>query len=62
MVLFKSFLKTLLTTERRLAGKYFLVVGLPQTLLYAMTTNETSQQSGKQDSFRYPCKKLASMY
>ena len=62
MVLFKSFLKTLLTTERRLAGKYFLVVDLSQTLLYAMTTNETSQQSGKQDSFRHPCKKLASMY
>ena len=41
-LLFTSFSKTLLTTERRLTGWYFLVADLSQIFLNTETTNETS--------------------
>ena len=62
ILLFTSFSKTLLTTERRLTGRQFLAVDLSPTFLYTGTTDETFQQSGKQDSFRQLFKSLASMY
>ena len=62
ILLFISFSKTLLTTERRLTGWYFLAVDLSPTFLNTGTTEETFQQSGKQDSFRHLLKTLASMF
>ena len=53
ILLFTGFSKTLLTTERRLTGQYFLAVDLSPTFLNTGTTDETFQQSGKQDSFRH---------
>ena len=53
--------KTLLTTERRLTGRCFLAIDLSPTFLNTGTTNETFQQLGKQDSFRYLLKSSASM-
>ena len=40
----------------------FLVVDLSPTFLNTGTTDETFQQSGKQDSFRHLLKSLASVY
>ena len=62
MLLLTSFSKTLPTTERRLTGRQFLAVDLSPTFLNTGTTNETFQQSGKQDSFRHLLKSSASMY
>ena len=59
-LLFTSFSKTLLTTERRLTGRQFSVVHLSPTFLNTATTDETFQQSGKQDSFRHMLKSSAS--
>ena len=56
---FTSFSKTLLTTERRLTGGYFLVVDLSPTFLKTGNTNETLPQSGKQDSTRHLLKSSA---
>ena len=52
ILLFATFSKTLLTTGKRLTGQYFLYVDLSTILLNTGTTDETFQQSGKQDSFR----------
>ena len=52
----------LLTTERRLTGRLFLAVDLSSTFLNTGTTNETFQQSGKQDPFRHILKSSATMY
>ena len=41
---------TLLITERRLTGWQFLTVDLSLTFLNTETTNETFQESEKQDS------------
>ena len=62
ILLFTSFSKTLLITERRLTGQQFLVVDLFPTFLNTGTTDETLQQCGKKDSFRHILKSLASMY
>ena len=43
---------TLLTTERRLTGRQLLAVDLSATFLNAGTTDETFQQSGKQEFFQ----------
>ena len=61
MLLFTSFSKTLLTTERRLTGCQFLAVDLSPAFLNTGTTDETFQQSGKQDSLRHLLKSLANM-
>ena len=61
IVLVKSFLKALLTTERRLTGWYFLAVDLFATFLNIETTDETFQQYGKDDSFIHLLKISASM-
>ena len=61
-LLFTTFSKTLLTTERRLTGQYFSAVDLSPKFLNTRTNNETFQQSGKQDSFRHILKSSASMY
>ena len=60
ILLFTSFSKTLLTTERRLTGQQFLAVDLSTTLLNTGTTDETFQQSEKQDSLRHLLKSSAS--
>ena len=60
-LLFTSFSKTLLITERRLLGLCFLAVDLSPTFLNTRTTNETYQQSGKQDSFSHLLKSLLNM-
>ena len=62
ILLFTSFSKTLLITERKLTGQQFLVVDLSPTFLNTGTTDETLQQCGKKDSFRHILKRLASMY
>ena len=49
------------STERRLTGWYILAVELSPTFLNTGTTEETFQQSGKQDSFRHLLKSSASM-
>ena len=49
--MFINFSSTLLTTKRRLTG--FLVVNFSPSFLNTGTTDETFQQPGKQDSFRY---------
>ena len=55
LLFFISISKTLLTTQRRLAGlQTFLAVGL--------STEETFQQSGKQDPFSHIMKSSASIY
>ena len=62
ILLFTSFSKTLLTTERGLTGWYFLAVDFSPTLSNTGTSVESFQQSRKQDSLRYTLKKSASMY
>ena len=61
-LLFTSFSKTLLTTERKLTGRYFLAVDLSPTFLNTGTTDETFQQFGKQDSFRQILNSSAKIY
>ena len=56
------FAKTLLTTEKRLTGVSLLSVDLFTIFLNTGTTDETFQQSGKQDSFRQLLKSSAMMY
>ena len=53
---------TLLTTERTPTGQQFLAVDLFPTFLNTGTTDETFQQSRKQDSFRHILNSSASMY
>ena len=60
--LFTSFLKTFLTTERRLTEQSFLAVDLSLIFLNTGTTDETFQQSGKLDSFRHVLKSSSIMY
>ena len=48
--------------ERRLTGWQFLAVDHPLTFLNIGTTNETFQQSLKQDSFRQTLKSSTSTY
>ena len=55
-----SFSQTLLTTERKLTWLQFIAVDLSPTLNTG-TTNETFQQSGKQDSFIHLLKSSASV-
>ena len=62
ILLFTNFSKTLLTTERRITGRWFLAVDIFPAFLNKVTTDETFQQSGKQDSFRHMLKSSASMY
>ena len=62
ILLFASFSKTLLTTEKRLTGLLFLAGDFPPTFLNTGTTNETFQQSRKQNSFRHILKNSASLY
>ena len=54
--------KTLLTTERRLTVRYFVALHHSPTFLNIGTSNETFQQSGKQDNFRQILQSSASMY
>ena len=54
------FSKTLLATERRLTGKWFLAVDLSPTFLNTGTIDEAFQQSGKQDYIRHLLKNAAS--
>ena len=60
--LFKIFSNTLLTTEIRPTGRQFLSIDLSPTFINTGITNETFQQSGKQDSFRHILQNSASMY
>ena len=62
ILIFTSFSKTSLTMKRRLTGKWFLVVDLFQTFLNTGATNETFQQSRKQDSLRHTLNTPARMY
>ena len=62
ILLFTSFSKTLLTSERRLTGWWFLAIDLSPTLLSTGTNDETFQQSGKQNSFRHILERSASIY
>ena len=52
----------LLTTERRLTGRKFLAIDVSPTSLNTESTEETFQQSRKQDSFRHILKSSASMH
>ena len=61
ILLFTSFLKTLLITERRLIWWQFLAVDFSPTFLNTWTTDETFQQSEKQDSLRHYLKSSARM-
>ena len=61
-LLFTSFSKALLTTERRLSEQKNFAVDLSLTFLKTGSTNETFQQSGKQDSCRHLLKSSAIMY
>ena len=61
ILLFIRFSKTLLTTERRLTGRWFLAVDRSSTFLNTGTTDETFQQFEKQDSFRNLLKSSTSM-
>ena len=61
ILLFTRFSKTLLATESILSGRYFFAVDLSPTFLNTGSTNETFQQSGKQDSFRHLLKSSARM-
>ena len=56
------FQTSLLTRERRLTRWQFLALGCFPATLTARTTDETFQQSGKQSSFRYTLKSLASIF
>ena len=49
------------TTERRLTGRQILDVDLSPTFLNTETTDETLEQSGKQDSLRHLLKISACM-
>ena len=60
--LITSFLKILLTTERRLTGWQISAVELSLVFLITGTTDEIFQQSGKQDSLTHILKSSASMY
>ena len=62
ILLFTSFSKTLLNTARGLTGRSFLAVDLYTTFLNTGTTDETFQQSGKQDSIRHLVKNTTSNY
>ena len=62
MLLFTSFSKTWLTTERRLTGQKFSAVDLSPTFFYTETTNETFPESGKRDHVRQLLKSSASIY
>ena len=61
-LLFTSFSKTLLNTERRLTVRYNLVIDLSSTLINTETTEETFPHSRQQSSFRHTLKSSASMY
>ena len=62
MLLFTNFLKTLLTTERRVTGRQVFALYLFSTFLNTETTYATYQESGKQDLFRHLLKISDSMY
>ena len=61
-LLFTSFPKTLLTIERKLTGQLFVAAELFPAFLNSGSTNETFQQSEKQESFQYILKSSAGMY
>ena len=61
ILLFTDFSTTLLTTEGRLTRQQVLAADLSPTFLNTGTTDETFQQSGKQDSIRHLLKSSASM-
>ena len=58
----KALIYKFFTTERRPTGKYFLTIDLSRTFLNTRTTDETFQQSGKQDSFKHILKSSGSIY
>ena len=60
--LITSFLKILLTTEKRPTGWQISAVELSLVFLITGTTDEIFQQSGKQDSLTHILKCSASMY
>ena len=57
-----SFWETLLTTERKLTGWYYLAVDLSLAFLDTRIINETFQQPRKQDSCWYILKSSPSTY
>ena len=59
--IFTGFSQIFQATERRLTGQYFLAEDLSPAFLKTWTTDETFQQSGKQDSYGYLLKSSASM-
>ena len=61
-IIYKFLKKLVLTRERRQTMLQYLAAGLSLTFLNRRTTNETFQQSGKEDSFRHILKSSASMY
>ena len=61
-LIYISFSKTLLATERRLTEQQFLAIHFSQTFFNTGITDEIFQQSGKQESFRYILKTSACMY
>ena len=60
--LFTNLSKTLLTTEKRLTGRYFLAVELFPTFLNTGITDDTLQHSHKQDSLIQILNSSFSMY
>ena len=61
-VFLTSFSHTSLTTERRLTGWWVLALDLSPPFFNTKITDETYQNSGKQDSFRHTLKSSAKMY
>ena len=57
-----KFFKDFTNHRRKTNRVVFLAVELSSTFLNTGTTNETFQQSGKQDSFRHILKSSANMY
>ena len=62
ILLFTSFSKTLLTSQRRITGRQILAVNISPTFFNTGTTNKTFQQSIKQDPLRHLMKSSTSMY
>ena len=60
-IIYLSFSKTLLTTEKKLTEQQFLAY-LSPIFLNTGTTNETFDQSGKQNSLRHILESSATMY
>ena len=61
-LIIQKFFKDFNNHKKILTGQQCLAVDLSQILLNTATTNETFQQSGKEDSFRHILKSSAGMY